>query len=184
MKAVPNIEDPLKGSNSKALVAYDTLKDTMGRFRTKSLFVEHKHDKYPAPYTLKPYNHKGAMSMYKKYMEIGDPTEYTQAEVLLGGWEHWETLCASEWFTEIVGKWRAELKVKMESDRWLEADETARNQSGTPAGMSATKWLSDKYGAKVAPKRGRPSKAEKVLALNEYIEDNELTEEDAERLGL
>ena len=62
----------------KGLAAYDTLKDSMGRFRTLSLFVEHKHDKYPAPYTLKPYNHKGAMSMYLKYMEIGDPTEYTQ----------------------------------------------------------------------------------------------------------
>jgi len=122
--------------------------------------------------------------MYQKYMEIGDPTEYTQAVVLLGSWDHWVTLTASDWFGEVVGKWRAELKVKMESDRWMEANETATNQSGTPTGMSATRWLAERYGVQPKPKRGRPSKAEKKAALNEYVEDQELTKEDAERLGL
>lgn len=74
-------------TGSKALPprdAFETLKDSQGRFRTKSLFVEMKHPDYSAPYTLKDYDHKGAMSMYQKYMAIGDPTEYEQAIALLG----------------------------------------------------------------------------------------------------
>ena len=178
LKAVPTVDE------SKALVAYDTLKDSMGRFRTKSLFIEQKHDKYPAPYTLKPYNHRGAMSMYLKYMEIGDPTEYTQAVTLLGNWEHWKLLVGTSWFKPIVEKWRAELKTRMESDRWAEAQETAEKSAGSALGLNATKWLAEKYGSSEAPKRGRPSKHEKSAILKDELLDDELQQEDAERLGL
>ena len=164
--------------------AYASLKDSMGRFRTQSLFVEMKHDKYPAPFTLKPYDHRGRMSMYRKYMEIGDPTEYSQAIGLLGSWEHWQTLCAAEWFKPYVEKWRAELKVKFESERYREMQEVAESCKGTPQGVQATKWLAERYSRVESPKRGRPSKAEKARHLKEITEDEELTNEEAARLGL
>lgn len=162
--------------------AYETLKDSMGRFRTLSLFVEHKHDKYPAPFTLKPYPHKNRMSMYQKYMEIGDPTEYSQAIALLGNWDHWQVLCNCDWFP--VEKWREELRVKMESDRYLEMEDVSKNCARTPQGVAATKWLAERYGTKPAPKRGRPSKAEKAAALKQEVESKDELLEDAERLGL
>ena len=165
--------------------AYASLKDSMGRPRTLSLFVEHKHDKYPAPFTLKPYDHRGRMSMYRKYMEIGDPTEYSQAIGLLGSWEHWVTLTSAEWFKPYVEKWRAELKVKFESDRFREMCEVAETHKGTPQGVQATKWLAERYSdPKQTTKRGRPSKAEKKAYLKKAAEEDELLNEEATRLGL
>lgn len=176
-----------KGTNSLPDAdAYASLKDSMGRPRTQSLFVEMKHDKYPAPFTLKPYDHRGRMSMYRKYMEIGDPTEYSQAIGLLGSWKHWNTLCASEWFKPYITEWRNELKTKFESDRYREMIKVAETCKGTPQGIQATKWLAERYSTDAAtkPKRGRPSKAEKKAHLaQETAEDKQLLEE-AERLGL
>lgn len=156
----------------------------MGRFRTQSLFVEMKLDKYPAPFTLKTYDHRGRMSMYRKYMEIGDPTEYSQAIGLLGSWEHWKTLCAAEWFKPHIEKWRDELRIKFESDRYREMSEVAETHKGTPQGVQATKWLAERYSKVEAPKRGRPSKAEKAQHLKEAAEEETLTSEEAARLGL
>ena len=173
-----------KGNNSlPAQGAYDALKDSMGRPRTQSLFVEHRHDKYPAPFTLKPYDHRGRMSMYRKYMEIGDPTEYSQAIGLLGSWEHWQVLTNTKWFKPFITKWRQELKVKFESDRFREMEEVAETQKGTPQGVQATKWLAERY-SKTSPTRGRPSKAEKKAALKQHTEEQDLLAEEAERLGL
>ena len=156
----------------------------MGRPRTQSLFVEMKHDKYPAPFTLKPYDHKGRMSMYRKYMEIGDPTEYTQAIGLLGSWKHWQLLTRTDWFKPYITEWRDELKTKFESDRYREMQEVADTQKGTPQGVQATKWLAERYSKVEAPKRGRPSKVEKKAAIKEAVKEDELLNEEAQRLGL
>ena len=165
--------------------AYSHLKDKMGRLRTQSLFIEMKNPNYPAPFTLKQQDHKGALSMYRKYMELGDPTEYSTAIALLGSWRHWQVLTACEWFQEHITKWRSELAVKFESDRYQEMVSVSVNQNGTPAGVAATKWLADRYSnQKNAPKRGRPSAAEKKLALKEESEEDKLLNEEAERLGL
>ena len=175
---VPKGDNPLPDAD-----AYAALKDTLGRFRTQSLFVEHKHDQYPAPFTLKNTDHRGRMSMYRKYMEIGDPTEYSQAIGLLGSWAHWEALCKCKWFKPYVAQWRDELKVKFESDRYREMLDVAENHKGTPQGIQATKWLAERY-SKPTPKRGRPSKAEKQAALKQATEEDDLVSEEAERLGL
>ena len=184
MGSVKSIKVP-KGTNTLPDAdAYASLKDSMGRPRTQSLFVEMKHDKYPAPYTLKPYDHRGRMSMYRKYMEIGDPTEYSQAIGLLGSWKHWTQLCNCEWFKPYITEWRNELKVKFESDRYREMQEVADTCKGTPQGVQATKWLAERYSRVEAPKRGRPSKAEKAAALREATEEQELLAEEHQRLGL
>jgi len=164
--------------------AFATLKDNMGRFRTKSLFVEHKHPDYSAPYTLKPYDHKGSMSMYRKYMEIGDPTEYEMAIALLGSWKHWQLLAEASWFKPLLEEWRKELKIKFESDRYQEMIEVAEKHKGTPMGVQATKWLAERYSGTAPPKRGRPSKAEKKAALQREQEEDALLAEENERLGL
>jgi hypothetical protein len=164
---------------------FDTLKDKMGRYRTLSLFVENKHPDYTAPYTLKRYNHRGALSMYLKYMEIGDPTEYKVAEQLLGSWKHWQVLSNAPWFKEYLDEWRLELQTRMESQRVAEMKDIVENNPGTPQAIQATKWLAAHYGTtKPKPQRGRPSKAEKEKLLREESEADKVLKEDAERLGL
>jgi len=159
---------------------YDCLKDTVGRFRTLSIFVEHKLDKYPAPFTLKDYDHKGAMSMYLKYMEYSDPTEYSVALGLLGSWKHWQALTGADWFKPYIEQWRGELKQKLAYERFVEMADAATKKGD----LRATKWLDEKYGIKAPSKRGRPSKAEKNAALTEFKEEQTMIKEEAERLGL
>jgi hypothetical protein len=143
-----------------------------------------KLDKYPAPFTLKDSPHKGAVSMYEKYMELLDPTEYTQAIALLGSWRHWEALTSRAWFKPYIERWRAELKVKFESDRFREMVKVAETHKGTTQGVQATKWLAERYSTKEQTKRGRPSKGEKARALRESTEEEQLLVEEAQRLGL
>lgn len=166
-------------TGSKTLTGYEHLKDSMGRFRTQSLFVEHKHDSYPAPFTLKEYNHRGALSMYLKYMEYSDPTEYSVALGLLGSWRHWKGLTEAVWFKPYIDQWRKELKAKLEYERFEEMRDKAASGD-----IRATKWLADQYGPQKSPKRGRPSKAEKNKLLKEEREHQDLLNEEAERLGL
>lgn len=164
--------------------AYDTLKDSMGRFRTQSLFVEMKHDKYPAPFTLKDQPHKGAVSMYEKYMEIGDPTEYATAIGLLGSWRHWEALTSTNWFKPYISRWRDELKIQLESERFREMSSIVETMPGTPQAIQATKWLAERYSKRPNTKRGRPSKAERARALKKETEEDKLLAEEAVRVGI
>lgn len=158
---------------------YEHLKDSMGRFRTQSLFVENKHDSYPAPFTLKEYDHRGAMSMYQKYMDYSDPTEYSVAIGLLGSWRHWEMLTGATWFEPYITQWRNELKKKLEYERFSEMRSMAKGGN-----TRATIWLDDKYGPQEKAKRGRPSKAEKNKILREETREEALLKEEQERLGL
>ncbi len=170
--------------NKDGAGAYEHLKDVMGRFRTQSLFVEMKNDKYPAPFSLKDYDHRGSISMYRKYMELADPTEYSTAIALLGSWRHWQLLTTCEWFKPHIKRWRDELRVKFENDRYLEMKDVAQTHKGTPQGISATKWLAARYSSPVKSKRGRPSAAEKKTALQDETEESQLLAEEASRLGL
>ena len=122
--------------------------------------------------------------MYEKYIEIGDPTEYTQAIALLGSWRHWEALTARDWFKPHVDRWRSELRVKFESDRFREMSEVACKHKGTTQGVAATKWLAERYSTKQKIKRGRPSKSERSRALKEATEEETQLREEATRLGL
>lgn len=170
---------------------FDQLKDSQGRFRTQSLFWERRHESYPAHFTLK--NHgiekdgKHYISLYEKYMEICDPTEYQVAIRLLGSWDHWAALCSAKWFQEYVNDWRAELKIKMESDRYFEMKGVSEDASKgrENAAVQATKWLAERYTpVERKAKRGRPSKEEKAAHLTQVARDKQDLADDAERIGI
>jgi hypothetical protein len=170
---------------------FDQLKDSQGRFRTQSLFWEHRHESYPAHFTTKRHaierDGKKYISLYEKYMEIADPTEYQVAIRLLGSWDHWQALLGSKWFQELVTEWRNELRVKMESQRYFEMIEVIDNAS-TPGQeakkVQATKWLAERYTPQEQKIRGRPSKAEKKAHLNHLQRDAEDLAADAARIGI
>ena len=155
------------------------MKDRMGRYRTQSLFIEHKNPDYPAPFTLQEHDVDGAVSLYRKYMELQDPTEYTVAKKLLGSWKHWTILAESSWFNPILEEWRAELQVSLTRQRLREMSEAAANGN-----VTASKWLDDKFGLKTTSKRGRPSNDERKAHLKAVTKEMDLLSEEAVRLGL
>ena len=165
---------------------FDSFKDAQGRFRTQSLFLEYPHESYPAFFTLKKFDKEKDgvkyTSLYRKYMEIGDPTEYQVAQRLFGSWDHWQALCKAKWFSDELTGWREELQVRMESQRFIEME--LRSQKDDATGIQATKWLADRYGEKSTAKRGRPSKAEKESHLKRLAKETEQLEDDSKRIGL
>jgi hypothetical protein len=78
---------------------------------TKALFLEYNfNSKIDPVYTLKEYDHRGCLSMYKIYIECG--SEYEAAIKLLGSWSHWNKLLKAQWFFKHVEKWREERILK------------------------------------------------------------------------
>lgn len=167
---------------------FEAFKDTGGRYRTKSLFIETPHDTYPCYFTRKTYdftkNGKTFISLYLKYMEIADPTEYQVAVQLFGSWAHWQALCAAKWFVEMITPWRLELQVQMESSRYHEMKGHIANDPGSPTAIQASKWLATRYGEDATVKRGRPSKAEKEGHLKRITQEEKDLEDDMQRIGL
>jgi hypothetical protein len=163
---------------------FAALKDDQGRFRTQYLFWESRHPKFKPVFTTKKRDHEGCSSMYLKYMEIGDPTEYQVAIRLLGSWEHWQALCASKWFTDMVNGWREELMETMHRAVFYQMKNDSINGTGTPLGQTATKWIDSKYGKQRQPKRGRPSKAERDNALKLATEEERNLQDDAKLIGI
>jgi len=167
---------------------FEAFKDSMGRFRTKSLFIESPNPAYPAFFTLKHYDHTKDghiySSLYLKYMEISDPTEYQVAIRLFGSWDHWSSLMKSKWFMDHLNIWRAELRTKLESERFYEMKKHIADDPTSAQAQQATKWLAGRYGDGQVAKRGRPSKAEKEAALKQVTEEDKSLLEDADRIGL
>lgn len=166
--------------------AFDSFKDAQGRYRTQSLFIEYPNESYPAFFTLKKYDvirdGKTYLSLYLKYMDIADPTEYQVAIRLFGSWDHWNALGKAKWFTDELIGWREELKVRLESDRYFEMKKNVREDG--PASIQATKWLAERYGEKETAKRGRPSNAEKKAHLKRVANQTSELDEDAKRIGI
>ena len=176
---------PIGGEDTEGHEVFADFKDSQGRFRTQSLFWESRHPDYKCYFTTKKHPHEGCISMYQKYMEVGDPTEYKFAQRVLGSWDHWKALCGSKWFSELLTEWRAELQVKMESERYWEMKDVKDTCSmDSPQSIQATKWLADRYTPEKETKRGRPSNAERLTYLKEVKDKGKELDFDAKLVGL
>ena len=154
---------------------------TMGIWMTDGLFYETCKVKSEAIYTLRSYDFavKGIeyRSLRKIYVELMDPTEYTFAVEYLGGWEHWQKMCANAALGKEIDKWRDELEVKLRSQAVRSLMVTAVTEGAK--GTTAAKWLADRGWLE---KRGRPSKAEKEKRLKQDSHIKAEYEEDLERV--
>jgi len=159
---------------SKRLSKY---KDTIGRYRTQSLFYETNQSKERPVFTLKPQDHKGLPSMKRLYLEQNDPTEYSFAIGVLGSLEAWIKLSNASWFSKYIDAWRDELELKLRS----EAISKMRNLA-EDGNKDATKWLAEKGWEKRAA--GRPTKQQ--ISDENRKKERVLSsiDDDAERLGL
>lgn len=123
---------------------------------TQALFWEFRHQcrwkqrGFVPVYNLSMRDHDDTLSMPQIYIQCH--TEYEAAMVLLGNWEHWERLTATEWFQKHLEKWRA-LKLKKDGDMG-HAKIVELAQRGN---VSAAKYL-DQKAAKQQHKVERPKK--------------------------
>ena len=146
-----------------------TMLDSMGKFRTQSLFLELGYGT-EAIFTLKDQDHthegKEYLSLKRLYLEFEDPTEYEFATTVLLGWKHWQRMCENKLIRKHIDDWREELEVKLRSRAILDAIKEARKGH-----FQAAKWVADRgWSTRGA---GRPSKAEieKQTRINERVED-------------
>ena len=154
-------------------------KDKQGRWRTQSLFIEYNKD--DPLFTLKDRDvSPDVRSFARLYLELADPTEYTQAKTLVGGWEHWQALCGSQWFSNFIAPLREELEVKLRSEAIVATYEIMqrRDKSALPAAKFFTDTMYNQR------KQGRPSKAEVQAEARKRAMIKERLEKDAERLNL
>lgn len=156
--------------------------NSMGRWRTKSLFYELTlEDKSEVLFTLKEEDHEGFVSLYRLYMEMADLGEHRFAQKHLGGWSHWIEIANASWFKSYIDSWREELTAKIRTEAIVGLQEEARTGK---ARFQALKFLAEKgweTKPKVASARpGRPSderikqEAENLNRLRrDILEDHE-----------
>ena len=130
--------------------------DTMGKFRTQSLFLELGYGD-EAVYTFKDQDHelngKKYISLKRLYLEMEDPTEYEFAIACFVNWKHWQRLCENKLIRRYIDEWRDELEVKLRS-RGVKSALFAAQEGN----YQAAKWLADRgWSTRGA---GRPTKAE------------------------
>lgn len=134
----------------------ETMLDSMGKYRTQSLFLELGYGT-EAVFTLKDQDHthdgKEYISLKRLYLEFKDPTEYEFANTVLMGWKHWQRMCENKVIRKHIDEWREELEVKLRSQAIRNAVVMANSGH-----FQAAKWVADRgWSGRGA---GRPTKAE------------------------
>jgi hypothetical protein len=107
-------------------------------------------------YTLKDFDHQGYPSLYRLYLEVSDPTEYTFATKHFYNYDHWMKVSQTRWMAPLVSKWRTELELKIRSAALarLIAEGKATTSKNS---FQANKYLLEK-GWLDKESKGRPSK--------------------------
>lgn len=167
-----------------------TFKNSNGQLYTKRLFFETSsglNDKATVVYTLKDedYTVDGVtyISLYKRYLDMEDLTEFDFASKYFDSYEHFRILCQAEWFFEHVTRWRNELRLKLKAqalNRLKGVAVESANKNYFEANKLLLNHLSE--GDKDKPKRGRPSKAEVAQAVKEIAKEDMALADDHKRI--
>lgn len=145
------------------------------------------NDKSTALYTLKDDDYtvegKTYISLYRRYLQMEDLTEFDFATAYFDSYEHFRIMCQSDWFNEHVTRWRNELKLKLKAKalrnlKALASNEEAKNY------FEANKLLLTHLNDEDKPKkgRGRPSKDEVAHAVKEIAREEYSLAEDHKRI--
>lgn len=144
-------------------------KDEKNRWRTKSIFIEHKKKNWEVYYTLKDENYTvdgvEYPSLYKLFMQSADMYDF--AVTYLGGLPHLEALRKSSWFEFGIGshrgfaQWLVDMDMRDKSTAkkaLLQAQLEGKVQASTKLFDAATKQpQAKKQSLTIRPK---PSKKE------------------------
>ena len=159
------------------------LKDSQGRYRTNSLFLEPGYSYDTAVFTLKEDDHehngKRFLSLKKIYLEISDPSEYHFAQEVFGSWDHWQRIKNNQTLAPYIESWAVELEVKLRSEATRRMIELSN--SGDSKNMAAMKWAAE--GGWKEVKRGRVSKKEKEQEIKREAGIVQSIRDDLKRIG-
>lgn len=157
------------------------MKDSNGKWRTYSLFWEHRQPGYEYFWTYKDKGTETLPSLKEIYLGYKHVPgyEYEFAEEVIGSWTHWQRLLKSG-LKGMFAEWREELDIKLKANAMRAIINTSVEGEG-PSRLQASKYLADKG---YVPTRGRPSKAEKAGMLRQDAAMNSDIEDDLERVGL
>ena len=175
----------------------ESLRDTVGRYRTKTLFYEHCTievfgDGTPCTplFTIEDYTCHGLPSFKRLYIEIGDITEYDLAMSLFGSVEHWEVLKKCEWFIPLHRACKRELMLKLESEAFkkitnegLGAKESGTRLSAFRAILKEVQDLDEEKHKLSKTARGRPTHEEVTANVKKLSEEEKRVLKDYERIG-
>ena len=156
--------------------------NSVGAALLRGLFYEETGaDKASVVYTLKDQDHEGYPSLYRLYMETGDPTEWKFATQHLNGWKHWERLCDADWFKSYIDRWRRELQLRIASDSlariMAEAKTTSRDSFTANRYLLERGWVPKDKG-----QAGRPSKAAIKSEAHRIASESQQITKDFDRL--
>jgi hypothetical protein len=156
-------------------------KNPSGGFYLQALFYETCFgDKATVVYTLKNHDHAGYPSLYLRYMEADDLTEYKFATENLDGWDHWKRLCKAPFFKEYVQAWREELEVRTKSRALANLIKDASSGSKSAAGSS--RYIVEYQGSSKKHGRGRPSKDQIAQEAQKIANESTRVEDDFQRI--
>ena len=164
-----------------------TYKDTMGRYRTQSLFWEMRDSSMDPIWSTKDYDlvkgdktYKSLKNIYMSYTHVPG-FEYDFAMDLFGSWDHWLKLCndTTPAIKDMIKGWRDELDVRIKAKGIKSI--ILHSLDDDPKGLQAAKYLVEKG---YESKRGRPSKAEVERETKIQAGVNKELKDDMERIGL
>jgi len=134
------------------------LKDSRGRLRASSLFVETLDPRTTiAPvFTLREYDlsEPHIISLKDHFINASDPTGYSTATKLLAGWLHWNKLLEVKAIKMHIDLWQEELAAKLRSEVLKSMYITAVSEGSK--GVAAAKYIAEQGWDKAdGLKRGR-----------------------------
>lgn len=158
----------------------------MGALYTRRLFLEQSYsanDRSTIQYTLKDFDHEGYPSLYRLYMELEDPTEYTFATTYLDSYDHWLAICESNWFAPLVSDWRRDLDQKLKA-KAMSIVKSVADTDGHKNQFEAVKILlsSGWRGKPSKPTAGRPTKETVRGELQKQVAEEKALADDFKRV--
>lgn len=169
-------------------IDYTVLRDSGGRFRTRSLFKEmwkaNPNQDMPPLFSLKAEDDTdGLISLKRVYLDTGDPTEYRFAVGLFRDPKHWKHLCSLDWFRPYRDKWRLELKAKLRSQAVDNLIRMSEDNLQAIKTLATEDFIYQSYldleEGPMKKRVGRPNKAQPDNTPTE-----EILADDAARIGL
>lgn len=163
-------------------------KNSNGQLYTKRIFFETCgviNDRDCVLYTLKDQDHEWEgntyISLYKRYLELEDITEFQFANEYFDSYEHFRLLCQLEWFLDHVTRWRRELRLKLKN-RLYDALKARAASSTDKNAFEAIKLLLTEVDPPQRSGRGRPAKEEINKAVKEIAREEQSLADDHKRV--
>jgi hypothetical protein len=158
---------------------------------TQALFWESRNEKHPdvCEYTTKSSDiikdGKTYFSMYKRYLKIGDPTEFEfVSQIFDGNWKQWQSIQSSVALQQLgldTADWPRALEMQIKSKMVKRITKDAEDEE-SKTGPASAKWMAEGKYKQVIAAKPKPKADKKPEGLVGDIAAE--TQADLDRLGI